>query len=82
MGLWPIQDVERRLGPATALYEPAPFPLSSRAYPDFLPRCTGNDRVCGFHEGKPHEVRQRHQYQQEIREAEGSAVLRTFPGKM
>ena len=20
-----------------------------RAYPDFLPRCTGNDRVCGSH---------------------------------
>jgi hypothetical protein len=31
MGLWPIQDGEKRLGPVTALDESAPFPLSSRA---------------------------------------------------
>jgi hypothetical protein len=24
------------------------FVISTGAYPDFLPRCTGNDRVCGF----------------------------------
>jgi hypothetical protein len=48
--------------------------ISTGAYPDFLPRCTGNDRVCGFQYGKPHEVHQRHQYQQEIR---GSAVERS-----
>ena len=22
--------------------------ISTGAYPDFLPHCTGNDRVCGF----------------------------------
>jgi hypothetical protein len=30
------------------LWNCRPFFLSSRAYPDFLPRCTGNGRVCGF----------------------------------
>jgi hypothetical protein len=40
--------------------------------PDFLLRCTRQDRVCGFRQGKPHAVRQRHQPRQEIR----------VPGKM
>jgi hypothetical protein len=35
--------------------------------PGFPVRCTGHDRVCGFQQGKPHEVRQRHQTSQEIR---------------
>ncbi len=48
--------------------------FSTEANPDFLPRSTGNDRVCGFQQGKPHEVRQRHQDQQEIR---GSGVERS-----
>ncbi len=25
-----------------------PFVISTEAYPDFLPRSTRNDRVCGF----------------------------------
>jgi hypothetical protein len=37
------------------------------AYPDFLLRSTRQDRVCGFLQGKPHAVRQRHQPLQEIR---------------
>ena len=28
--------------------EASPSPLSSRAYPDFLPRCAGHGRVCAF----------------------------------
>jgi hypothetical protein len=36
----------RRL--AAALLGPSPFSLSSPAYPGFLPRSTGNERVCGF----------------------------------
>ncbi len=40
-----------------------------------------NARVCGFQQGKPHEVRQRHPPQQEIRGSvvEGSAVSLRFP---
>ncbi len=45
--------------------------LSSRPDPDFLPRIAGHSRVCCFRYGKQHEVRQRHQAQQEIR---GSAA--------
>src|SRR3984885_3692383 len=33
MGLWSNQGDKKRLGPATTLYEPLPFPLSSRAKP-------------------------------------------------
>jgi hypothetical protein len=33
MGLRPTQGDEKRLGPATTLYEPSPSPLSSRAKP-------------------------------------------------
>jgi hypothetical protein len=35
--------------------------------PDFLPRGVTNVCVCGFHQGKPHGVRQRQQGLQEIR---------------
>jgi hypothetical protein len=45
--------------------------ISTGAYPDFLPRSTGNDRACAFLYGKAHDVCQRHQPLQEIR---GSAV--------
>jgi hypothetical protein len=36
---------------ATTLHGSAalPFVISTEAYPDFLPRCTGHDHVCGFH---------------------------------
>src|ERR1700733_8870367 len=44
--------------------------LSSRPDPDFLPRIAGYSRVCCFRYGKQHEVRQRHQAQQEIRGSE------------
>jgi hypothetical protein len=36
MGLWPTQGDEKRLGPATTLYEPSPSPCHPD--PDFLPR--------------------------------------------
>jgi hypothetical protein len=36
--------------------------------PNFLLRSARNDHLCGFRQGKPHEVRQRHQPRQEIRE--------------
>jgi len=42
-------------------------PRFAPAYPDFLLRSTRRDRVCGFRQGKPHGVRQRHQPRQEIR---------------
>jgi len=35
--------------------------------PDFLPRSATNVRACGFHQGKPHAVRQRQQGLLEIR---------------
>jgi hypothetical protein len=35
--------------------------IFDRAYPDFLLRSTRQDRVCGFLQGKPHGLRQRHQ---------------------
>ena len=35
--------------------------------PGFPVRCGGNYRVCGFHQGKPRELRQRHEPRQEIR---------------
>jgi hypothetical protein len=51
--------------------------IPTGTYPDFLPRCTGQDRVCAFPQRKAHEVRQRHQASQEIRGSavEGPAVL-------
>ena len=50
MGLRPTQGDEKRLLLKAALHEsPAlPFVISTEAYPDFLPRCTGQDRVCAF----------------------------------
>jgi hypothetical protein len=52
------------------------FVIPTEANPDFLPRYAGHGRVCGFPYRKPHEGRQRHKRQQEIRGsvAEGSAV--------
>jgi hypothetical protein len=44
--------------------------LSQRAVgpdPDFLPGDTRDDLVCGFHQGKPHELCGTHRAQQEIR---------------
>src|ERR1700722_8830016 len=38
-----------------------------RANPDFLPRSTGQSRVCAFLFKEAHEISQRHQTQQEIR---------------
>jgi len=35
--------------------------------PDFLPWGATDIVVCGFHYGKPHELRQRQQVRQEIR---------------
>ena len=49
----------------------APPPLSSRPDPDFLPRGTQDDLVCGFHQGKPHELCGTHRAQQEIRGSGG-----------
>ena len=49
----------------------APPPLSSRPDPDFLPRGTKDDLVCGFHQGKPHELCGTHRAQQEIRGSGG-----------
>jgi hypothetical protein len=43
-------------------------------YPDFLSRVATNVRVCGFHQGKPHEPRQSQQGPQEIR----STLWRTW----
>jgi hypothetical protein len=51
--------------------EAPPSPLSSRAYPDFLLRGTKDDLVCGFHQGKPHELCGTHRTQQEIRGSRG-----------
>jgi hypothetical protein len=39
----------RPFGSATLL-------LSAQAHPDFLLRGTEDDIVCGFHQGKPHEL--------------------------
>jgi hypothetical protein len=47
--------------------EASPSTLSSRAHPDFLLRGTKDDHVCGFHQGKPHELCGTHRTQQEIR---------------
>jgi hypothetical protein len=49
--------------------------ISTGAYPDFLSRCAGQDRVCAFLLRKAHDVCQRHQHPQEIR---GSAVERSL----
>ena len=49
----------------TSPMEAPPSLLSSRAYPDFLLRGTKDDLVCGFHQGKPHELCGTHRTQQE-----------------
>jgi hypothetical protein len=41
--------------------------LKKMGDPDFLPRGATSVRVCGFHQGKPHGVRQRPKGLQEIR---------------
>jgi hypothetical protein len=59
-------------------------PMFAKAYmgrkrrgdPGFLPRGATNIRVCGFHQGKPHGVHQRHQAQQEIRGEAPSKIYR------
>ena len=51
--------------------EAPPSPLSSRPNPDFLPRGTKNGLVCGFHQGKPHELCGSHRAQREIRASGG-----------
>ena len=66
MSFQPTQGDEKRL------------PLSSRPKRTRI-SCHAsltNGTVCGFHQGKPHEVRRRHQLPQEIRgsEVEGPAV--------
>ena len=43
------------------------FVISTGANPDFCYGALTNGRVCGFQQGKPREVRQRHQLRQEIR---------------
>jgi len=55
----------RREGRARAA-KPDGCPTFAPAYPSFLLRSIGQDRVCGFLQGKPHGVRQRHQRRQEI----------------
>ena len=47
-----------------------------RSEPDFLPRCTGENRVCAFPRRKAHEAHRSHQVPQEIRGSvvEGPAV--------
>jgi hypothetical protein len=37
-----------RISPGNAKLYSNRIVISTGAYPDFLPRCTGNDRVCAF----------------------------------
>jgi hypothetical protein len=50
MGLRPTQGDEKRLLSEAALQGSAalPFVISTEAYPDFLPRFTGQGHVCAF----------------------------------
>jgi hypothetical protein len=59
MGLRPTEGDEKRLGPATTLYEPSPSPLSSRAKPRdlrfrgpflemFFDRAQHSGEICGL----------------------------------
>jgi hypothetical protein len=41
------------------MFAPAFVGPKTMGDPDFLPRGATNVRVCGFHQGKPHGVRQR-----------------------
>src|SRR5271154_1793713 len=55
--------------------EALPSPLSSRANPDFLPRCTGHSRVCGFPLGENRmKSVNANKINRKSGEAEGSAV--------
>jgi hypothetical protein len=72
MGLRPTQGDEKRLLSSNrSPWKRRPPLLSSRAHPDFLLRGTKDDLVCGFHQGKPHELRGTHRTQQEIRGSRG-----------
>ena len=51
--------------------EPLPFPLSSRAYPDFLLHCSHQRHFCGSPQGEPHAVDRSHNSRQEIRGSRG-----------
>jgi hypothetical protein len=50
MGLRPTQGDQKRLGPATTLHGTVAlsFVIPTEAYPDFLPRGTRKNHVCGF----------------------------------
>jgi hypothetical protein len=50
MGLRPTQGDEKRLLPRPLSHGSVAltFVISTEAYPDFLPRGTGQDRVCAF----------------------------------
>jgi len=62
MGLRPTQGDEKRLLSSNRSLRKRPslcHPPARRAvgaYPDFLLRGTKDDLVCGFHQGKPHEL--------------------------
>ncbi len=72
MGLRPTQGDEKPLLSSNrSPWKASPSRLSSRAYPDFLLRGTKDDLVCGFHQGKPHELCGTHRTQQEIRGSRG-----------
>jgi hypothetical protein len=58
------------------LFVPNRIVIPTGAYPDFLPRSTGQAACAPFCKGKAHEVHQRHKLPQEIRGSvvEGPAV--------
>src|ERR1700678_4805 len=56
--------------------EPIGLNRKSGAAPDFLLRGTKDDLACGFHQGKPHELRRTHRTQQEIRGSPGFPTTR------
>jgi hypothetical protein len=51
--------------------EPSPFPLSSRAYPDFLLHSSHQRLFCGSRQREPHAVDRSHNSRQEIRGSRG-----------
>jgi hypothetical protein len=67
-------DLSRRAVEGSAVPRPFVEMFFDTAYPDFLPRRTGQGIVCAFLQGKTHDLCQRHQLPQEIR---GSAVERS-----
>jgi hypothetical protein len=49
MGLRPPKVMKTPRSGIRSLWNRYPFlVIPTEAYPDFLPRSTGNDRVCGF----------------------------------